>query len=358
MNTKEMEVCKKFIDENLKAGKIRKSQSPQASLFFFVQKKDRGLCPFQDYWYLNEHTVKNAYLLSLISTLIDKLKGAKYFSKMDVQWGYNNVHIKEGDEWKAAFTTPFGLYEPLVMFFRQCNSPLTFQAFMDSTFRDMIVEQWLIIYIDNILIFAKTMEECQEQTKWVLERMQEEDLHLKLAKCAFDQTEVEYLGLIVKNGEVLMDPTKLKAVEQWEPPKSVKAVRSFIRFRNFYRKFIPNFSALAWLLHDLTKKGVTFQWGKEQDDVFIKLKETFLSAPVIKMLDTTKPFFVMTDASLTASGGVLMQKDSNGDFHPCAYHSTTFSPVEQNYNIYNRELLAIIQALKEWCITSPELNTW
>ena len=123
MNPKEMEVCKEFIDENLKASKIRKSQSPQASPFFFVQKKDGGLCPCQDYQYLNKHTVKNTYPLPLISTLIDKLKGAKYFSKMDVQWGYNNICIKEGDEWKAAFTTPYGLYEPLVMFFRQCNSP-------------------------------------------------------------------------------------------------------------------------------------------------------------------------------------------------------------------------------------------
>ena len=122
-----MEACKEFINGNLKAGKIRESQSPQASPFFFVQKKDRGLLhPCQDYQYLNEHTIKNAYPLPLISTLIDKLKGARYFSKMDVRWGYNNIHIKERDQWKAAFTTPFGLYEPLVMFFGQCNSPLTF----------------------------------------------------------------------------------------------------------------------------------------------------------------------------------------------------------------------------------------
>ena len=198
------------------------------------KKKDGGLQPCQDYRYLNEHTVKNAYPLPLISSLINKLKGAKYFSKMDIRWGYNNIQIKEGDEWKAAFTTPFGLYEPLVMFFGQCNSPPTFQAFMDSTFGDMIAEGWLVIYMDNVLVFAETLEECQERTKRVLDRMKEEDLHLKLAKCAFDQTEVEYLGLVVRNGEVLMDPTKLKVVEQWEPPKSVKAVRSFIGFCNFY----------------------------------------------------------------------------------------------------------------------------
>ena len=130
MNPKEMEVCKEFINKNLKSGKIRKSQSPQASPFFFIQNKDGGLRPCQDYQYLNEYTVKNAYPLPLISTLIDKLKGAKYFSKMDIWWGYNNIHIKEGDKWKVVFTTLFGLYEPLGMFFGQCNSPPTFQAFM------------------------------------------------------------------------------------------------------------------------------------------------------------------------------------------------------------------------------------
>ena len=219
---------------------------------------------------------------------------------------------------------------------------------MDSTFGDMIAEGWLVIYMDDVLVFAETLEECQERTKQVLDRMKEEDLHLKLAKCAFDQTEVEYLGLVVRNGEVLMDPTKLKAVEQWEPPKSVKAVRSFIGFCNFYQKFIPHFSAIVQPLIDLTKKGAPFNWGKGQDEAFVKLKEAFLSAPVIKMPDTTKPFFVMTDASLTASGGILMQKDFNGDLHPCAYHSATFAPAERNYDIYDRELLAVIQALKEW----------
>ena len=234
------------------------------------------------------------------------------------------------DNRKKKITTTYcnSLYELLVMFFEQCNSPSTFQAFIDSTFGDMEAEGWLIIYMDDIPAFAETLEECQEWTKRVLKRMQEEDLHLKLTRCTFDQMEVEYLGLVVKDGEVHMDPTKLRAVEQWKLPNLVKAVRLFIGFCNFYQKFIPNFSALAWPLHDLTKKGTIFLWGKEQDDAFIKLKEMFLSAPVIKMLDITKPFFVMTNASLTATGGVLMQKDSNGDLHPCAYHSATFSPAE------------------------------
>ena len=214
----------------------------------------------------------------------------------------------------------------MVMFFGQCNSPPTFQAFRDSTFRDMITEGWLIIYIDNVLVFAETKKECQEWTKQVLERMQEEDLHLKLAKCPFDQMEVEYLGLVVKNGEVHMDPTKLNTVQNWEPPTSVKVVQLFIGFCNFYWKFIPNFSVIARPLHDLTKKGIPFAWGTQQDDTFVRLKEIFLSALVIHMPNTVKPFFIMTDASLTAAGGILMQRDANGDFHPCTYHSAMFSP--------------------------------
>ena len=176
--------------------------------------------------------------------------------------------------------------------------------------------------------------------------MKEEDLHLKLVKCAFDQTEVEYLELIVKHREVYMGPTKLVAVQDWEPLRSVKVVQSFIRFCNFYQNFIPNFSTLTWPLHDLTKKRVPFLWNKKQDDMFIKLKEIFLSTLVIHMPDVSKPFHVMTDTSLTTLGGVLMQTDANGELHPCAYHSQTFSPVEQNY-IYDWELLAVLHALKE-----------
>ena len=165
MNLKEMEACKEFIDKNLKSKKIHKSQSLQASPFFFIQKKDGGLCPCQDYRYLNEHMVKNAYPLPLISTLIDKLKGTKYCAKMDIRWGYNNIRIKEGDKWTATFITHYSLYEPMVMFFGQCNSPPTFQVFMDSVFSNMITEGWLIIYMDNVLVYAETKEECQEKTR-------------------------------------------------------------------------------------------------------------------------------------------------------------------------------------------------
>jgi Reverse transcriptase (RNA-dependent DNA polymerase) len=158
----------KSLKENLDKGYIKLSQSPMASPFFFVKKKDGKLWPCQDYRYLNNWTVKNAYPLPLISEIMDKIKGTRFFTKFDVRWGYNNVRIKAKDQWKAAFKTNRGLFEPTVMVFGMCNSPATFQAMMDSIFSNMIEEQRVIAYMNNILIFAENQEELQEQTKQVL----------------------------------------------------------------------------------------------------------------------------------------------------------------------------------------------
>jgi Reverse transcriptase (RNA-dependent DNA polymerase) len=159
----------KFLEENLDKGYIKPLQSPMASPFFFVKKKDGKLQPCQDYQYLNNWTVKNAYPLPLISEIMDKIKGIKFFTKFDVRWGYNNVRIKTEDQWKAAFKTNRGLFEPSVMFFGMCNSLATFQAMMDSIFSNMIEERKVVVYMDNILIFAENQEELQERTKQVLQ---------------------------------------------------------------------------------------------------------------------------------------------------------------------------------------------
>ena len=164
-----------FLKENLEKGYIQPSKSPMATLFFFVKKKDGKLRLCQDYWYLNKWTIKNTYPLPLISELMDKIKDGKYFTKLDIQWGYNNVWIKEGDEWKSAFKTNRGLYEPTVMFFGMCNSPATFQAMMDNIFEDLIEEGIVIIYMDDMFLSAKTKEQLRENTKWVLQWLMEND---------------------------------------------------------------------------------------------------------------------------------------------------------------------------------------
>ncbi|KAF8661193.1 hypothetical protein AX16_001497, partial [Volvariella volvacea WC 439] len=181
LNPEEQKALDEFIDTNLKSGRIRPSKSPMASPFFFIKKKDGGLCPVQDYRKLNEMTIKNKYPLPLIQELIDKVKHSKVFTKFDVRWGYNNIRIKEGDEWKAAFKTNRGLFEPTVMFFGLTNSPAIFQTFMNHIFRDLVNEGHVIVYIDDILIFTEDVETHRRIVKRVLEVLREHKLYLKLS---------------------------------------------------------------------------------------------------------------------------------------------------------------------------------
>jgi hypothetical protein len=325
-----------FLEENLQKGYIQPSKSPMASPFFFVSKKDSdALRPCQDYRYLNDGTVKNVYPLPLVSDLLDKLKGANIFMKLDIRWGYHNVQIKEGDEWKGAFKTNKGLFEPTVMFFGLCNSPATFQAMMNDIFRDMLNEGWVIIYMDDILIYSNDPEEHRKRTLRVLQRLCEHDLFLKAEKCKFDMKEVEYLGLIISENKIAMDPTKLAGIRDWPAPTNVKGVRSFLGFGNFYRRFIGHFAEVARLLNALTKKDQVFNWTTECQEAFEALKRKFSETPVLLMPDTEKPFTIESDASKFTSGAVLRQQDINGDWHPCGYISHSFNQTERNYEIYN-----------------------
>ena len=338
----------KFIAENLEKGYIRKSKSPLASPFFFVTKKDGSLRPVQDYRALNDGTIKNAYPLPLISDIIDRLQGANIFTKLDVRAGYNNVRIKKGDEWKAAFITPSGLFEPTVMFFGLCNAPATFQNMMNDIFRDMLQEGWIVIYMDDILIFSDNPETHHQRTRRVLQRLQEHDLYLKAEKCEFDKQEVEFLGSIIRPGVVAMDPIKLKAINDWEPPKTVKQVQAFLGFANFYRRFIRDYSKMVRPLTELTRKDTPFVWSQDCQTTFDTLKKWFIEEPILQIPNQDKPFQIECDASKVATGAVLRQQGPDGLWHPCAYLSRSFTQAERNYQIYDRELLAIIRALEAW----------
>jgi len=219
-----------------------------AALVFFVKKKDGGLHLVQDYCALNAMTMKNKYPLPLIPELIAKLRGAKYFTKLVVRWGFNNIRIKEGDEWKAAFRTNRGLFEPLVMFFGLMNSPATFQTMMDNIFEDLISEGVVVVYLDDILIFMETLEEHRKVTRHVLELLEKHKLYLHPDKCEFEKTTVEYLGVIISHNSVSMDPVKIAGVTEWPAPTNKKEVQSFLGFANFYRRFIKDFLEHAHLV--------------------------------------------------------------------------------------------------------------
>lgn len=343
----EQEELDKFLDENLKKGYIRPSKSPMASPFFFVKKKDGGLRPVQDYRRLNDITVKNSYPIPLISDLMDRLKGSRYYTKLDVRWGYNNVRIKDGDEYKAAFVTNRGLYEPTVMFFGLCNSPATFQNVMNDIFSDLVAEGKVTVYMDDILIFSADLEEHRQVVREVLKRLEANDMYLKPSKCMFEQSEVEYLGVIVSHDKVKMDPVKVKALAEWPTPQNPSDIRRFRGFANFYRRFVKDFGKICKPLDALTGKA-PWKWGEDEQTAFDQLKAIFASSPVIAMWDFDLPTRVETDASGYATGGVIEQKHADGFWHPVAYLSEGMTETERNYEIYDRELLAIVRALEAW----------
>ena len=346
---KEQDELDEFLRENLATGRIRPSKSPMASPVFFIKKKDGTLRLIQDYRALNAMTIKNRYPLPLISELISQLRGARYFTKLDVRWGYNNVRMKEGDEWKAAFRTNRGLFEPLVMFFGLTNSPATFQTMMNEIFQDLVMEGVVCVYIDDILIFTKTLEEHRRVTKIVLERLREHKLYLKPEKCEFEKTQIEYLGVIISHGQVEMDPVKIAGVAQWPQPRNRKEVQSFLGFANFYRRFIRDFSHHARPLFNLTKKDVQWSWGEEEQQSFDGLKTSVTSAPILAFPDDDAPFHVEADSSDFATGAILSQRSKeDGAWHPIAYYSKSLNAVERNYEIHDKEMLAIIRALEEW----------
>ena len=337
-----------FLDENLKSGRIRPSKSPMASPVFFIKKKDGSLRLVQDYRKLNTMTVKNAYPLPLLSDIITKLNGARFFTKLDVRWGYNNVRIKEGDEWKAAFRTNRGLFEPLVMFFGLTNSPATFQTMMNDLFKELIDEGVVIVYMDDILIYTSTIEQHREVVKKVLEILKKNKLYLKPEKCIFEKSQVEYLGLIISSGKIEMDPIKVEGVSNWPNPRNVTETQSFLGFVNFYRRFIQDFANIARPLHDLTRKGCPWTWKNEQQEAFDQLKQRVTSVPILIFPNDHKPYRVEADSSDYATGAVLSQEGEDGKWHPVAFLSKSLSQVERNYDIHDKEMLAIIRALEEW----------
>src|SRR4030088_187702 len=202
--------------------------------------------------------------------------------------------------------------------------------------------------MDDILIFAKTLFELRERTKRVLQRLVDCDLYLKLGKCQFEKIEIEFLGMIVAENQIRMDTGKLLGIKKWTPPTTVKQVRSFLGFCNFYWKFIGHYAEISKPLTELTKKDEPFVWTDERNKAFEKLKEKFMEEPVLMMPDPTKQFILETDASKVACGAVLKQYHEDGELHPCGYISHTFTPTEKNYDVYDRELKAVIHAIDTW----------
>jgi hypothetical protein len=344
----ERQVLKDYIDSNLEKGFIRYSSSSCSAPVLFVKKKDGSLRLCVDYRNLNSITVKNKYPLPLINDLLDRLSHAKVFSKIDLRGAYNLLRIKEGEEWKTAFRTFMGMFEYLVMPFGLTNAPASFQHLMNYIFRMLEGRNFVIVFLDDILIFSSDPREHEGHVREVLEKLQENKLYAKLSKCEFSTQSTEFLGYMVSPKGIGMSPDKAQAIREWPEPMNLKDLRLFLGFVNFYRRFIKDFSEVALPLHKLTRKDKEYTFGDPERAAFKKLQSIVASDQVLRHYDPGHHCIVETDALDFALGAVLSQRDTEGVVRPVAFASRKMEPAELNYPIHKKELLAIVAAFKVW----------
>jgi len=326
LSVDEQKEVESFLDDQLAKGYIQPSISQQTSPVFFIPKKDGKNRMVQDYRYVNDWTIKNNYLLPLISQLVDKLKGCKLFTKMDLHWGYNNVSIHEGDEWKVAFVMHKGAFKPLVMYFSLCNSPTTFQKMMNEIFHNML--DVCMVYINDLMIFTNTddQEKHDRIVLKVLKQVHDNDLYIKPEKCRFRVTKVDFLGMIVSHDGIKMDPEKVNTILKWPEPTNVKQVCAFLGLGNFDRHFIKDYAIMAQPMMDLTCKDTVFNFGEKEHAAFEALKAAFTRALVLQYPDQDREFCLETDASEFAIGGVISIKCKDSEFRPVMYMSHSMTP--------------------------------
>lgn len=352
MSRDELVVLKDWLMRELKKGAIRPSSSPVASPILFAKKPGGGIRICVDYRALNAVTVKDRYPLPLVKESLNNLKGMRYFSKLDIISAFNKLRMAEGHEYLTAFRTRFGLFESLVMPFGLTGAPATFQRYINDVLREYL-DIFCTAYLDDILIYSKTKSEHIRHVRLVLSKLREAGLYAQPEKCEFCVSETKFLGIIVSRDGLRMDPDKVSTVVHWKTPTCLTDVQSFIGFGNFYRRFIRNFGTIIAPLVALTKKGTPFAWSSSCQLAFDQLKKAFTEAPVLKPFDWNREVIVETDASDYVSAGVLSQPDDDGIIHPVAFFSKKHSATECNYEIYDKELLAIVRCFEEW---RPELE--
>ncbi|CAA0840348.1 Uncharacterized mitochondrial protein AtMg00860, partial [Striga hermonthica] len=342
MAPKELQELKAQIQELLRLGFIRSSVSPWGAPVLFVKKNDGSMCMCIDYRDLNRLTIKNKYPLHRIDDLFYQLRGACVFSKIDLRSGYHQLKIKESDIAKTAFGTRYGHYEFVVMPFGLSNAPAVFMNLMNRIFHPYL-DHFVIVFIDDILIYSKSQKEHEEHLRVVLETLRREKLYAKFSKCEFWLQRVAFLSHVITQAGIEVDPSKVSAVQNWSTPKSPSEVRSFLHLAVYYRRFIEGFSKIALPLSQLTRKSVKIEWTDRCESSFQELKKRLTSAPVLTITDPSRSFKIFSDASRQGLGCVLMQ-----DGQVVAYASRQLKPHEQNYPMHDLELAAVLHALKIW----------
>ncbi|GJP38824.1 hypothetical protein CLOM_g23232 [Closterium sp. NIES-68] len=342
----ELDELRRQLDYLLEKGFVRPSTSSFAAPILFTPKKDGGLRMCIDYRALNQVTIKSRYPIPRADELLDQLRGAKFFSKIDLRGSYHQIRVNEADCYKTAFGTRYGSYEYTVMPFGLTNAPSTFQLTMNEVFRPLL-DKCVIVYLDDILIYSTTREQHLKDLEAVFSLLQQHRLITKGSKCEFLKQELEFLGHVISIDGVKIDPKKIATIQDWKPPANLRELQSFLGFVNYVRQFIPNMAGVTSPLTDLLKKDKFYEWGGEQQAAFDQLKLFLTTPPVLRIADPHRPFELITDASDLAVGAVLLQDFGEG-LQPIAYESRKLNPAERNYPVHDKELLAIVHAFKVW----------
>ncbi|XP_028223089.1 uncharacterized protein LOC114404211, partial [Glycine soja] len=341
-NPQETKEIERQVSELLSKGWVRDSMSPCAVPVILVPKKDGSWRMCSDCRAINNITIKYRHPIPRLDDLLDELYGACVFSKIDLKSGYNQIRIREGDEWKTAFKTKYGLYEWMVMPFGLTNAPSTFMRLMNHVLREFI-GKFVVVYFDDILIYSTSLDLHVQHLQSVLSVLRKEKLYANLEKCSFCTDHVVFLGFVVSAEGVRVDVEKVKAIQEWPTPKTLSEVRGFHGLASFYRRFVKDFSTLAAPLTEVVKKNVGFKWGKKQEEAFAALKHRLTNAPILAMPNFAKSFEIECDASNVGIGAVLLQEG-----HPIAYFSEKLGAAALNYSTYDKELYALVRALQIW----------
>ncbi len=346
LSTEKLDALWQYLKENMQKEFIRKLQSSTEYSILFISKLNESLKLYVNYRALNNITIKNSYSLSLISELQDRLQKAQWFTKFNIFKAFNWIQIKEEDEWKTVFCTRLEHYEYLIMSFDLINVSVTFQTFVNNVLRRYL-NQFVIVYLNNILVYSKTKKEHVQHVKKVLQTLKKVDLRIKSGKSEFHVQSVQFLRFIVTSQNLRMNSKKREAVTTWLTSKSKIEVQFFLEFANFYRCFIEKYFRIILSLMNLTKKNISFMWTEKAEEAFKKLKKLFISQSVLIMFESEKPIMLEMNASDEAIETCISQSDDKKRLNFIAYYSRKLTVAELNYEIHNKKLLTIVDSFKQ-----------
>ncbi|GBG81934.1 hypothetical protein CBR_g34116 [Chara braunii] len=346
MSPEELEELRRQLDGLLENGWIRPSSPPFGALVLFVPKKEGALRMCIDYRGLNAIKIKNVEPLPRIDDLLDRVQGCRYFSKIDLKSGYHQIEVHPDDQYKTAFRTRYGHYEFIVMLFGLTNAPATFQCCMNNLFRPWL-DRFVVVYLDDILGFSKTLEEHEGHLRQILSKLRESNFKINPKKCEWAKTQVLYLGHVLDSDGIRPEDRKIAFTRDWPTPKTLTELRSFLGLANYYRTFVRNFSTIAAPLRRLMKKETIGKWDHDCSSAFKKLNKALIEYRVLKVADPALPFVVTIDASQHGISVVLQQDDDNC-YRPVEFMSARLPSEKVAASIYERELYALRQALEHW----------